>query len=251
MVRISAFFEVSLYSVHVYGRGTLCYGKPQYFLRGQTLLLVCLWERDALLWYDHCFLRGHTLLRSFLWKRDALLWYTSVLSSTSHFTSCTSMREGHSVMVRISAFFEVVYSMHVYGKGTLCYGTSQCFIRGHALLCVCPWGGTLGYGTYQCFLRGHTLLRACLWESYTLLWYASVLSSRSHFTPCMSMGEGRSVMVRFSAFFEVTMYSLKVYVMGEGRSVIVCISAFYVVTIYSVHVYVRGTLCYGAHQCFL
>ena len=145
MVCISAFFEVRLYSVHVYGRGTLYYSTHQ------------------------CFFRSYTLLRSCLWERDTLLWYASVrvLSSRSHFTPCMSMKEGRSVMVRISAFLEVtVYSVHVYGRGTLRYGTPQ-------------W-----------FLRGDTLLRACLWERDALLWYASVLSLRSHFY-CMHLyGKG-------------------------------------------------------------
>ena len=77
-----------------------------------------------------------------------------------------SMEEGRSVMERITAFFEVtLYSVHVYWRGTLCYGT------------------------HQCFLCGQTLLRACLWEIDALLWYASVLSLRSDFTPCMSVGD--------------------------------------------------------------
>ena len=67
MVSFSVFFEVTLYSVHVYGRGTLCCGTHQYFLLGHTLLHSCQWERDA------------------------LLWYASVLSSRSHFTPCMSM----------------------------------------------------------------------------------------------------------------------------------------------------------------
>ena len=97
--RISAFFKVTFHSVHLYGRGTLCWGGLINSSQGHIPFCASLWKRGALLRGTHKFLtRSHSIL-------------------------CISMEEGRSVVGDSYIPHKVTFnSVHLYGRGVLCCG---------------------------------------------------------------------------------------------------------------------------------